>query len=68
MDNERADELAKKGAETAFTGPKPVPGLPYSAVKRAIGDSMEIKYIECWRSSKDCKHSKALNKGGLLNC
>ena len=33
LGNERADELAKKGANTPFTGPKPVLDLPYSVVK-----------------------------------
>ena len=32
-------------------------------VKRAIGDWMERKHIECWKSDKDCKHSKALMEG-----
>ena len=41
LGNERADELAKKGADTPFTGPEPVLGLPYSVVKRAIGDWVE---------------------------
>ena len=68
MGNERADKLAKKGADTSFTGPEPILGLPYSMVKRAIGDWMERKHIECWKSGKDCKHSKALNMAGLLNC
>ena len=36
-----------------------VPALPYSVVKRAVGDWMERKHIECWKSGKDCKHSKA---------
>ena len=67
MGNERADELAKKGADTPFTGPEAVLGLPYSMVKRAIRDWMERKHIECWKSGKDCKHSEALNKAGLLN-
>jgi Ribonuclease HI len=31
--NERADELAKKGADTPFTGPEPILGLTYSVVK-----------------------------------
>ena len=44
LGNERADELAKK---SAFTGPESVLGLPYSVVKRAIGDWMERKHIEC---------------------
>jgi hypothetical protein len=59
---------AKKGADTPFTGPKPVLGLPYNVVKQAIEDWMERKHIECWKSSKDCRHSKGLNKAGLLNC
>ena len=32
-------------------------------VKRAIGDWMERKHIECWKSDKDCRHSKALVEG-----
>ena len=38
LGNERADELAKKGGDTPFTGPEFILGLPYSMVKRAIGD------------------------------
>ena len=68
MGNERADELAKKGADTPFTGPEPVLGLPDSVVKRAIRDWMERKHIECWKSNNDCRHSKGLNKAALLNC
>ena len=41
LGNERADELAKKGADSPFTGPEPVLGLPYSVVKRAIRDWMD---------------------------
>ena len=40
LDNERADELAKKGADTPFTGPEPVLGLPNSVVKRANGNDL----------------------------
>ena len=68
MGNERADELAKKGVDTPFTGPEPLLGLPYSVLKRAIGDWMERKHIECWKSGKGGKHSKGLNKAGLQNC
>jgi hypothetical protein len=38
-------------------------GLPYSMVKRAIGDWMERKHTEYWRSGKDFKHSKVLMEG-----
>ena len=64
LGNERADELAKKGVDTSFTGHEPVLGLPYSVVKRAIGDWMERKHIECWKSGKDCKYSKASTRQG----
>ena len=46
LDNEKADELAKKGAGTPFTGPEHVLALPYSVVKREIGDWMERKHKE----------------------
>ena len=45
LGNERADELAKKGAVTPFTGPEPVLDLLYSVLKRAIWDWMERKHI-----------------------
>ena len=60
LGNKRDDKLAKKGANTPFTGPEPLFGLLYSVVKRAIGDWIERKHIECWKPGKDCKHSKAL--------
>ena len=63
LGNERADELAKKGADTPFTGPEPELGLQYSVVKQAIGGWIERKHIECWKSSKDYKHSEALMEG-----
>ena len=46
LGNEKADELAKKRADTPFTGPEPVLGLPYGVVKRTIGDWMERKHVE----------------------
>jgi len=61
LGNERADELAKKGADTPFTGPEPILGLPYKVVKRAIRDWMERKHTECWKAGKDCKYSKGPN-------
>jgi hypothetical protein len=60
LGNEGADELAKNGADNPFTEYEPVIGLPYNMVKRAIREWMESKHIECWKSGKDCKHSKAL--------
>ena len=63
MGNERADELAKEGSDSLFTGPETVLGIPYSEVNRAIGDWMERKHTECRKSSKDFKHSKALTEG-----
>ena len=56
-------QLTKKCADTPFTGPEPVLGLPHSVVKRTIGDWMERKHIKCKKSDKDCKHSKALMEG-----
>jgi len=61
--NERADKLAKKGADTQFIGPEPILGLPYTVIRRATRDWMERKHIESWKSSKDGKHSKAHMEG-----
>jgi Ribonuclease HI len=63
LGNERAAELVKKGADTPFTGPEPVLGLPYSVVRQPIADRMERIHIGCWKSSKACKYSKALMEG-----
>jgi Ribonuclease HI len=63
LGNERADELAKKDADTPFTGSEPVLGLPYSVVKQAIWDWMKRKHIECWKSIKDCNQFKVLMEG-----
>ena len=45
------------------TGPELILGLSYSMIRRAIGDWMERKHIECWKSGKDCKHSKVFIEG-----
>ena len=63
LGNERADKLAKKGADTPFTGPEPILGLPYSVVKWAIRGWMKRKHIQGWKSGKNCKHSKVLMEG-----
>ena len=53
LGNERADELAKKDADTPFTGPEPILGLLYSVVKQAIdrgldGEETHIE-LEVWQ-------------------
>ena len=71
LDYKRTDEQVKNCADTSFTGPKLVPGLLYSVVRRAIRDWMERKHIEFWKSSKDYNTPrppwKGLNKAGQLN-
>jgi hypothetical protein len=47
LGKEKADELAKKGADTPFTGPELVLGLAYRVVKRAMEDWMKRKHLEC---------------------
>ena len=37
LGNERTDELAKKGADTPFTGSEPELGLPYSVISEQSG-------------------------------
>ena len=37
LGNERADELAKKSADTPFTRPEPVLGLPWSSEQSGTG-------------------------------
>ena len=72
MGNERADELAKKGADTPFTRPEPVLGLPYNVVKRAIGTGWRGNTQSAGSQAKTASTLmpswKGLNKAGLLNC
>ena len=68
LGNERADELAKKGADTPIYWTRARTWPTVQRCQAAIRDQMERKHIECWKSGKDCKHSKDLNKAGLLNC
>ena len=55
--------MAKKGAETPFYWTR---ARTWPTVQRSQASNrawMERKNIECWKSSKDCKHSKALAEG-----
>ena len=51
-----------------FTGPEPVLGLPYSVVKRVIGDWMETAESLAKTASTLRPSWKGLNNAGLLNC
>ena len=62
LGNERADELAKKGADTPLTGPEPVLAYRTAWSSKQSGTGWRGN-SECWKSGKECKHSKALMEG-----
>ena len=67
MDNKRADELAKKGADTPFTGPEPVLG---QASNRGLdGEETHKSAGSLVKTASTPRLSwKGLIKAGLLNC
>ena len=53
LGNERADKLAKKGADTPFTAPEPVLGLPTiqrgQASNRGLDGEETHRVLEFWQ-------------------
>ena len=66
------DELCKMGADTPFTRPETILGLPYCVVKRATREWMDRKHMSAGSLEKTASipspSGKDLNKKGLLNC
>lgn len=58
--NERADALAKAGAEAQFTGPEPVLGVTDSTAKRDITAWTEEIKLQYWRDINGLRHSKMM--------
>lgn len=56
--NERADELARKGAATPFTGPEPFCGLNPPTISKEIKDRLHARWEEYWDQLPSCRHSK----------
>ena len=56
--NEKADELAKIGALSAYLGPEPATGTPTSSTRRKINvlrDQMSLSY---WNNYMGCRQAK----------
>jgi ribonuclease HI len=58
--NERADELARKGAENRFTGPEPFFGLPASAIKAGFRREEEKSRSGYWKGLPGLRQAKIL--------
>ena len=56
--NEKADNLAREGSNTAFIGPEPVTGLPYSTQRSIIRNFYAKKHKLEWVKLNSCRHSK----------
>ncbi|KAJ8939512.1 hypothetical protein NQ318_022229 [Aromia moschata] len=56
--NERADFLAKKGAEVPRIGPEPTCDLTYRTARRAIKDLLREKHISHWAKVPRLRHSR----------
>lgn len=56
--NEKADELARKGAEKRFIGPEPYFGIPMSTRKLRVKDWLRKEHVKIWSSYVGAKHTK----------
>ncbi|KAJ8950108.1 hypothetical protein NQ318_017833 [Aromia moschata] len=56
--NERADFLAKKGAEVPLIGPEPTCGLAYRTARRVMKDLLREKHILHWAKVPGLRHSR----------
>ena len=58
--NEKADQLAKRGAQTPLTGPEPGVGISRSCAKRTI-ESWELnQHQNRWSQTNGARHSKLM--------
>lgn len=58
--NERADELARAGAEEPFVGPAPVIPIPLRTLISSVHDWAYQESLMAWRLAPGCAISKAL--------
>lgn len=58
LGNEKADELAKRGAETAFTGPEPVIPISYNKGKSFFKQWITSEHNSQWRDLTSCRMCK----------
>ncbi|KAJ8958459.1 hypothetical protein NQ318_002248 [Aromia moschata] len=56
--NERADIVAKKGAEVPLIGPEPTCGLAYRTARRVMKDLLKEKHISHWAKVPGLRHSR----------
>ena len=60
--NELADQQAKSGSITPFTGPQPSIPIPISLAKRSIAMTVRKNHKAHWISRQDCRQSKMFCK------
>ena len=65
--NERADELAKKGALGAPGVPRQHTHMPFAHVKQAIYDAVSGAWKREWQDGPGCEHSKQFYDGPNKN-
>lgn len=58
--NERADELARMGSETPFTGPEPVFGIPKTMTRRTVAEWVKQQHQQYWDNVEGQRHSKLM--------
>lgn len=65
--NERADELARKGAESDFVGPEPMFGISESTRKAIVREWLFQRHKERWQECEGCRHTKLFCSGPSVN-
>lgn len=61
--NEKADELARKGADTTLVGPEPFCGITKRKAYSLLNSTEKSEAIKLWKFAKGQKQAKALIKG-----
>ena len=56
--NEKADLLAKQGANMKVTGPHPIRPIPSRAINKLISKATWDKWCGYWRDRQDCRQTK----------
>ena len=61
-DNEKADDLARKGSARKITGPEPAFGIPLNSATRAVHEWVKHNHIMHWSRVEGNRHSKRMMK------
>ncbi|KAG7307057.1 hypothetical protein JYU34_007191 [Plutella xylostella] len=59
LGNDAADELARKGSDTAPIGPEPIVPIPFNQIRSWLRSRTTECHTNLWSNSAECKQTKA---------